>query len=124
MFDTRSATLVLAEMGSGTITTATLLSPSDHCQVVLLTFRWIDGEGDGFIPESADNGLNEYCGSWSHLQLMSGYLEMEDYTKALGKTREAIKQLHALATSLVGLANGGCQCRRIERSWSRMAPQW
>ena len=26
----------------------------------------------------------------SHLQLISGYLEMEDYTKALGKTRETI----------------------------------
>jgi hypothetical protein len=28
MFDTRSATFVLAKMGSGTITTATLLSPA------------------------------------------------------------------------------------------------
>ena len=36
----------------------------------------------------------------SHLQLISGYLEMEDYTKALGKTRETIKEVHALATSL------------------------
>lgn len=43
----------------------------------------------------------------SHLQLISGYLEMEDYTKALGKTRETIKELHALATSLAGLANVG-----------------
>jgi hypothetical protein len=41
----------------------------------------------------------------SHLQLISGYLEMEDYTKALGMTRETIKELHALATSLTGLAN-------------------
>jgi hypothetical protein len=41
----------------------------------------------------------------SHLQLISGYLEMEDYTKALEKTRESIKELHALATSLAGLAN-------------------
>jgi hypothetical protein len=33
----------------------------------------------------------------SHLQLVSGYLEMEDNTKALGKTRETIKELHALS---------------------------
>jgi hypothetical protein len=26
----------------------------------------------------------------SHLQLISGYLEMEDYGKALGKTKETI----------------------------------
>jgi hypothetical protein len=43
----------------------------------------------------------------SHLQLISTYLEMEDYTKALGKTRETIQELHALATSLTGLANMG-----------------
>jgi hypothetical protein len=42
-----------------------------------------------------------------HLQLISGYLEMEDYTKALGKTKETIKELHALAMSLTGLANLG-----------------
>jgi hypothetical protein len=43
----------------------------------------------------------------SHLQLISGYLEMKDYTKALGKTRDTIQELHALSTSLTGLANGG-----------------
>jgi len=43
----------------------------------------------------------------SHLQLISGYLEMEDYSRALGKTKETIKELHALATSLTGLANVG-----------------
>jgi hypothetical protein len=43
----------------------------------------------------------------SHLQLISGYLEMKDDTKALMKTKETIKELHALATSLTGLANGG-----------------
>jgi hypothetical protein len=43
----------------------------------------------------------------SHLQLISSYLEMEDYVKALGKTRETIQELHALATSLTGLANVG-----------------
>jgi hypothetical protein len=43
----------------------------------------------------------------SHLQLISTYLEMEDYTKALGKTRETIRELHALATSLTGLSNVG-----------------
>jgi hypothetical protein len=43
----------------------------------------------------------------NHLQLISGYLEMQDYARALGKTKETIKELHALATSLTGLANGG-----------------
>jgi hypothetical protein len=43
----------------------------------------------------------------NHLQLISGYLEMEEYTKALVRTRETIKELHALATSLTGLANVG-----------------
>jgi hypothetical protein len=37
----------------------------------------------------------------SHLQLISGYLEMEDYGKALN-TKETLKELHALATSLDG----------------------
>jgi hypothetical protein len=43
----------------------------------------------------------------SHLQLISGYLEMQDYTKALRKTKETIKEMHALATSITGLANVG-----------------
>ena len=43
----------------------------------------------------------------SHLQLISAYLEMEDYAKALGKTRETIKELRALATNLTGLTNMG-----------------
>ena len=43
----------------------------------------------------------------SHLQLISGYLEMEDYGRALGKTKETMNELHALATSLTGLANVG-----------------
>jgi hypothetical protein len=43
----------------------------------------------------------------SHLQLISGYLEMEDYTRALGKTRETIKELRGLAKSLTGLTNVG-----------------
>jgi hypothetical protein len=43
----------------------------------------------------------------NHVQLISGYLELEDYTKALRKTKETIKELHALATSLTGLADGG-----------------
>ena len=40
----------------------------------------------------------------NHLQLISSYLEMEDYSKALGKTRETIKEMHALAERLTGLA--------------------
>ena len=43
----------------------------------------------------------------SHLQLISGYLEMEVYSKALGKTRETMKELHTLAASLTGLAARG-----------------
>jgi hypothetical protein len=43
----------------------------------------------------------------SHLQLISGYLEMMDYTKALGRTKETIKEMHALEASLTGLANVG-----------------
>ena len=43
----------------------------------------------------------------NQLQLISGYLEMEVYHKALGKTRETMKELHTLATSLTGLAHGG-----------------
>ena len=43
----------------------------------------------------------------SPLQLISSYLETEDYTKAPGATKETIKELHALATSLTGLANVG-----------------
>jgi hypothetical protein len=43
----------------------------------------------------------------SHLQLISGYLEMEDYTKALATTRETVKELHTLAENLTGLASFG-----------------
>jgi hypothetical protein len=40
----------------------------------------------------------------NHLQLISSYLEMEDYSRALRKTKETIKEMHALAMSLTGLA--------------------
>lgn len=43
----------------------------------------------------------------THLQLISGYLEMEEYAKALAKTRETVKELHTLAESLTELANVG-----------------
>jgi hypothetical protein len=43
----------------------------------------------------------------NHLQLISGYLELEDYTRALKKTRETINEMHALAVSLTGLADSG-----------------
>ena len=43
----------------------------------------------------------------SHLQLISGYLEMEDYPNALGRTKDAIKELRGLAKSLAGLPNLG-----------------
>jgi len=41
----------------------------------------------------------------SHLQLISSYLEMEDYIKALSKTKETMKEMHALSVSLAGLAS-------------------
>jgi hypothetical protein len=43
----------------------------------------------------------------SHLQLISGYLEMKDYTRALAKTRETAKEMHSLEKTLAGLANVG-----------------
>jgi hypothetical protein len=43
----------------------------------------------------------------SHLQLVSSYLEMQDYTKALGRTKDTIKEMHALETILTSLANLG-----------------
>jgi hypothetical protein len=43
----------------------------------------------------------------NHLQLISGYLEMANYTKALGKTRETIREMHALAKVISELANVG-----------------
>jgi hypothetical protein len=43
----------------------------------------------------------------SHLQVISSYLEMKDYTKALGRTKESLKEMHALEASLTGLANLG-----------------
>ena len=43
----------------------------------------------------------------NQLQLISSYLEMKDYTKALGTMKGTIKEMHALESSLAGLANVG-----------------
>ena len=43
----------------------------------------------------------------SQLQLISGFLEMQDYKQALSKTKETIQLLHALSASLTLLANPG-----------------
>jgi hypothetical protein len=43
----------------------------------------------------------------SHLQVISSCLEMKDYAKALGRTKESIKEMHALEASLTGLASLG-----------------
>jgi hypothetical protein len=43
----------------------------------------------------------------SHLQLISSYLEMKDYIKALERTRESLKEMHLLESSLTKLANLG-----------------
>jgi len=39
----------------------------------------------------------------SQLQLISSYLETEDYTKALCRMKETIKEMHALEARLTGL---------------------
>jgi hypothetical protein len=43
----------------------------------------------------------------SHLQVINSYLEMKDYARALGRTKESMKEMHALEESLTGLANLG-----------------
>ena len=49
MFDTRSATLCFRKDGVGHENNSHPVVPSDQCQVVQLTFRWIESEIDGFI---------------------------------------------------------------------------
>ena len=49
---------------------------------------------------------------------------MQDYTKVLGRTKETIKEMHALEASLTGLAKVGMTVPKDGRSWFRMAPQW
>jgi hypothetical protein len=58
----------------------------------------------------------------SHLQLINGYLEMEDYAKALGKTGDAIKELHALASNGAGERAGDSAAGWGGRGF-RMAPR-
>jgi hypothetical protein len=41
----------------------------------------------------------------NHLQLIGSYLELAEYNKAQAIMRETIKEMHALATSLDGLAS-------------------
>jgi hypothetical protein len=43
----------------------------------------------------------------SNLQRISGYLEMQNYTKAPGRTKESIKEMHGLEATLTGLATTG-----------------
>jgi hypothetical protein len=59
----------------------------------------------------------------NHLQLISVYLEIEDYTRALAKTRESVKELHKLAESLTGLASGGMTVPEEGQSWFPMVPR-
>jgi len=60
----------------------------------------------------------------SHLRVIGSYLEMKDYTNALGRTKESIKEMHALEASLTGLANLGMTVPENGAVWFRMAPQW
>src|SRR6202040_2244214 len=64
----------------------------------------VDREGRTDMLKAVQESVHRMT---SHLQLISGYLEMEDYTNALEKTRATIKELRALAKSLTGLANLG-----------------
>jgi hypothetical protein len=61
--------------------------------------------------ESGSNMLNSVKESvhkmTSQLQLISGFLEIEDYKQALSKTKETIQLLHALSASLTLLASPG-----------------
>ena len=56
----------------------------------------------------------------SHLQLISAYLEMEDYARALGKTRETIKELRA------GNESDGADKRGNDRAegWGGRGSAW
>jgi hypothetical protein len=60
----------------------------------------------------------------SYLQLISGYLEMEDYANALGKTRETIKELRALAKSLTGLNGPGESGDDGTEGWGGRGSTW
>ena len=57
----------------------------------------------------------------SHLQLISGYLEMKDYTRALGKTRETIK-----GTARAGNKSNGAGESRDDRAagWGGRSSTW
>ncbi len=48
-FDTRSATFALRKDGVGHDNDSHPVVPRDQCQGVQLTFRWIEGEINGFI---------------------------------------------------------------------------
>jgi len=43
----------------------------------------------------------------SQLQLISSHLEMMDYTRALVRTKQTVKEMHALEAILTGMANTG-----------------
>ena len=65
--------------------------------------RWNGKEEVGML-KAVKNSIHRMT---SHLQLISSYLEMEDYAKALGRTKETIKEMHALEATLTGMANVG-----------------
>jgi len=57
----------------------------------------------------------------SHLQLISAYLEMEDYARALGKTRETIK-----GATRAGNESDGADKRGNDRAegWGGRGSAW
>jgi hypothetical protein len=84
---------------------ALLASPSGYFADLcgLLGYRCAARKGGTDVLKSVKESVHRMT---SNLQVVSSYLEMENYSKALGKTRETIKEMHALETSLSGLAVG------------------
>jgi hypothetical protein len=81
-------------------------SPSKTTDLSLqaLSYTWLNGRGGVGMLRAVKQSVHRMT---SHLQVISSYLEMKDYNKALGRTKESIKEMHALEASLTGLANLG-----------------
>jgi hypothetical protein len=82
---------------------------------------FVDREGRTDMMKAVKESVHRMT---NQLQLISGYLEMEVYPKALGKTRETMKELHTLATSLTGLAQVGMtvpQDGAVTKMWTWMS---
>jgi hypothetical protein len=76
---------------------------SDKCLHVVSYTSW-NGKEELDMLNAVKQSVHRLT---SHLQLVSSYLEVKDYTKALERTKQTIKEMHALEASLTGLANVG-----------------